>query len=169
MSYFAKIVSTLGGAKHAVFFATPMLLVGDLIARQQSCEEHSFVNKMTCIWTLIILFAASFCEATILKNLLDSQIRLDVSLFGWTPAVPLIILGLNSRTIVSPEISRNVRKVTDVVYIIHVWVIEIVDRITRLEYTGRFWVVTVISFVIACLVLAICYTIRGVKIHKSFI
>ena len=142
LSYFARIVSTLGGSKHAVFFATPMLLVGDLIARQQSCEEHSFVNKLICIWTLVILFAASFCEATILKNLLGSQIRLDVSLFGWTPSVPLLILGLNSRTIVSPEISRKVRKVTDVVYIIHVWVIEIVDRITRLEYTGKFLIVT---------------------------
>ena len=163
LSYFARIVSTLGGSKHAVFFATPMLLVGDLIARQQSCEEHSFVNKLTCIWTLVILFAASFCEATILKNLLGSQIRLDVSLFGWTPSVPLLILGLNSRTIVSPEISRKVRKVTDVVYIIHVWVIEIVDRITRLEYTGRFLIVTVISFAIACFVLALCHTMHRVK------
>ena len=94
---------------------------------------------------------------------MGTQIRLDVSLFGWTPSVPLLLLGLNSRTIVSPEISRNVRKVTDVVYIIHVWVIEIVNRITRLEYACRFLIVIVISFAIACFVLALCQTVHGVK------
>ena len=137
--------------------------MGDFIAKQRSCEEHSSVNKLTCIWALVILFAASFYEATILKNLLGSQIRLDVSLFGWTPSVPLLILGLNSRTIVSSEMSRKVRKVTDIVYIIHVWVIAIVDRITRLEYTGRFLIVTVISFASACFGLALCYTMRRAK------
>lgn len=163
LSYFAKIISIIGGAKHALFFATPMLLIGDFIAKQRGAIKHSSFNRLTCIWILAILFTVSFCEATILKMLMGSQIRLDVSLFGWMPSIPLLLLGLNSKTIISSEMSRRLRKITDIVYIIHVWVIVIVKNFTRLEYVRAFLIVTVMSFAFACFCLILFHTICNVK------
>lgn len=163
LSLLARIVSILGGPKHALFFATPMLLIGDYIAKKRSFQEYNSVNIWACIGVFVLLFSVSFWEATALKNLLGVRIRLDVSLFGWTPSIPLFLLGLNSRTKITPRMSRELRKIADVVYIIHVWIIVLTDRITQQEYISRFLIVIVVSFALAPFALRLFHIIRRAK------
>ena len=142
----AEGVTYIGGARHAVFFAMPMLLIGGLIALKEDILLQ--YRKTTYSIICILLFALGFVEATILNNTIGMEITTDVSLFGWTPSVPLLLIGLSTKSMLSVEKSRRLRKVTDVVYIIHVWVITIVQKICGFQYMGRFLMVVGISFII---------------------
>lgn len=157
----AVIVSFCGGAKHALLFATPMLLVGDYIA-----GKHVFAKKSVCIFLFVILLTASFIETAILKNQIGSQIRLDVSIFEWTPAIPLFLLGLNTKAKIEPVTSRKLRKITDIAYIIHVWIIVLVVKLLKLEFEIRFLIVTVVSFVISCIIYGLITIMRKDKNTK---
>lgn len=137
----------IGGARNAVFFAMPLLLVGDLIASRENQLLH--LRKFTLVIAGLILFALGFAEATVLRVGIGMDLTADVTFFGWTPAVPLFLLGLRTKSGITPGNSRRMRKITDVVYIIHIWVIVIINKFLGVEYMGLFLLATVISFALA--------------------
>ena len=143
----AEAVVYIGGARHAIFFAVPMLLIGSLIATREGRLLHRQGRMYLSICAL--LFVLGFVEATLLKNFIGIEITSDVTLFGWTPAIPLLLLGLSTKTKLSVEKSRRLRKITDVVYIVHVWAIKFSQRLIGVEYFAQFLIVLFLSSIIA--------------------
>ena len=144
-----KMVSAvryIGGARNAVFFAMPLLLIGDLIASREN--QLLRLRKHTLVIAFLLFYALGFAEATVLLNGIGPDINADVTFFGWMPAVPLFLLGLRSPTRITPENSRRMRKICDVVYIIHIWVVRILGS-HGILYLVRFPIATVISFSLA--------------------
>ena len=152
----AEIISYIGGARNALFFAMPLLLIGGLVASRE--EKLLRYRRSRLAIACIILFVFGFVEATILRNNIGTNITVDLSIFGWTPSVPLLLLGLRVRSMVAVDDSRRLRKITGIVYIIHVWVIIITDELLGIEYLSRFMIVTLISFALAtgCILLVEC-------------
>ncbi len=144
------IVEYIGESRHAFFFAMPMFLIGGLIAKR----EGGFLPYRRIIYLVIciLLFVMGFVEAMVLKNFIGTEITTDVSVFGWTPAVPLFLICLSTKVMLQIDKLRQLRKTTDVVYIIHVWVITIVQRFSEAKSIWRFLMVTGISFIIALII-----------------
>ena len=131
----------LGGASYGLFFALPMLLIGSWIA-----ENKPDVSRFKCIVVFLITYALGFLEATMLKNLLSTEMTLDISIFGWVPAVPLLLVALNTTSILNYQRSRMLRKSADIVYIIHLAVFILLSRSFRLEYLASFAATVIVSF-----------------------
>lgn len=146
----ASFIEYVGGARHAMFFGLPMLLIGGWLA-----EKKINISKTLCIVLFSILFVFGFLEACFLKSLIGTNITLDVSIWGWTPAVPLFLIGLETRVKLKPEKSRIIRKTIDIVYIIHVWVLCLVEKMSKVEYFTKFVVVVVISFLLSILLISL--------------
>lgn len=93
LSFVARLILVVGGARHALFFAIPLMLIGHYIA------HHTPTHGV--MWYMLIFFILevfSFFEVLILKHFLGTSIRLDISIFGWMPAVPIFLLGINTQT-----------------------------------------------------------------------
>ncbi len=147
----AKVVSVFGGARHALFFAVPMLLIGWAIA-DFSIDKKVQGKPKLLFASYVFLMFASFVEATILRSKLGDSVRLDVTIFGWMPAIPLLLLSLVTLTEIKPELNRKLRKTTDIVYIIHIWVLIAIKTFTSFERIGMFFLVTVASFILAFII-----------------
>lgn len=144
-----QVVSYVGGARHAIFFAVPMLLLGSLIA---SKEIILFRQRKLYLSICVFLFALGFVEATLLKNIIGIEVTADVTIFGWTPAIPLFLFGISTKSKISVEWLRKLRKIADVVYIIHVWIIEVCKRIIGVNLFSQLILVLIFSFSIAVVV-----------------
>ena len=127
-----------------MFFALPMLLIGELVAKKQYKQ-----SKRALYILFLLMLVLSFFEAFFLKNRLGQNITLDVSIFGWTPAVPLFLIGLNMKTSIAADRCRKLRKIMDIVYIVHIWIIVIVTKVFDINYLGRFLMTSVVSFAFA--------------------
>jgi surface polysaccharide O-acyltransferase-like enzyme len=150
LNYLADIVSHFGGARHAFFFALPLLLIGECIGK----KEWNRRNKYYVLWCLIF-FALGFIETTFLKSKLGMDIRLDITIFGWMPAVPLFIIGLTNQIPLKPADSRCLRKATDIVYIIHIWVFFFVNKTLGIDLGLGFVTVTVVSYALATVIILV--------------
>ena len=107
-----------------------MLYIDHRITLIGSKEEKLLRHRRsTLAIACVILFIFGFVEATTLRNNIGINITADLTLFGWTPSVPLLLLSLSVRSRVAIDDSRRLRKITDIVYIIHVWVIIILDEL----------------------------------------
>lgn len=144
----AKIVSVFGGARHALFFAVPLLLFGGLIADIQ-LDKKIKGKEVYLIVLYILLMAISFMEACFFREQLGDAVRLDVTIFGWMPAVPLTLLGLVVETSIKFDKSRKIRKVTDVVYILHIWVLIAVNKLFGTVGCARFLLVVALSYLLS--------------------
>ena len=123
-----------------------MLLLGSLIA---SKEIILLRQRKLYLSICVVLFVLGFVEATLLKNIIGIEITADVTIFGWTPAIPLFLLGISTKSKISVEWLRKLRKIADVVYIIHVWIIEVCKRSIGVNLFSRFILVLIFSFSIA--------------------
>lgn len=150
----------VGGARHALFFAVPMLLIGEWIAEN---KVHEKIKTQNAVILFIITWILAFFETMVLRKFLGDGITLDVSMFGWMPAFALVIVGLREMNSLPSATSRSLRKVIDVVYIIHVWVILVVGKLLGVGYLGRFILATAISFVCAFMLNKCAEKIKVVK------
>lgn len=124
-----------------------MLLIGGLIAEKQYKQSN-----MALYILFLMMFILSFFEAFFLKSRLGQNITLDVSIFGWTPAVPLLLIGLNMKTSIAADRCRKLRKIADIVYIVHIWIFVVVTKVFQIDYLGRFLMTTVVSFAFAIVI-----------------
>lgn len=142
----AECIDYIGGARHAIFFAVPMLLIGEWIS------ESKIYNKLSFFYTMLLflsLWFLSFGESVLLKNLLGMEITNDITIFGWMPAVPLLFYGLSTKCKLKMNTLRFLRKVTDLVYINHIWIRKIVDRVIGCDHIVRFILVVIMSYILA--------------------
>ena len=135
-----------GGARHALLFAVPMILIGEYISERRI---NTRIKTKKAVAFFFISWLLALGEVIVLKNFLSGSISLDVSLFGWLPAVFLMIIGLEIKATIAFSFSRSIRKVADVIYVIHIWVLLLVNRFTSLNLLNRFAVVLVFSFCFA--------------------
>ena len=160
----ARTLEYAGGARGAFSFALPLVLLGMLIARYANYAKYS-VGGLAFVG--IVLFAAGFLEATILRMLLGDGITSDLTVFGWTPAIPIFLLGLRVPSPFSASFSRTIRKLCDVVYIMHVWVIQILRLVFGVVGLPLFAWTLIASFVLAALLLRLLQISGGASVLKS--
>ena len=156
----ANGIEFIGGARNGLFFALPMILLGEYIGEingnlEERINELRRNDRKTYILAFIGLLFLSFLEASILRRYISEDITLDLSLFGWMPAIPLLLLMLSYKSFLTYEQSRKLRKIVDYVYIIHIWVAVITERYLDLKYSMKFLLVLVISVVVSCVYAAI--------------
>ncbi len=109
-------------------------------------RRKSYVKR---IITIYIISTAIYFPFIFRESLLSI---VSIIVFGWTPAVPLFLICLSTKVMLQIDKLRQLRKTTDVVYIIHVWVITIVQRFSEAKSIWRFLMVTGISFIIALII-----------------
>ena len=117
----ASFVSRYGGCRNGVFFAYPLLVLGVII------RKHPLkINTVFLLFLTIISFIMATIESAYLKSRLGIYINCDLTFCGWLPAVPIFLLANNAVSPFHRETMRTVRKITDIAYIIHWWVKELI-------------------------------------------
>lgn len=159
----AKAVQYLGGARNAFFFAIPLLLIGQCIEQN---ENRLTKNKKILVLSVFICFLLGYLESNFLFERLSESITLDVSFFGWTPAIPLFLLGLTIKPGISSNHMRKMRKITDYVYIIHLWIIHFVRTFTDFHFFSLYVVVSMLSIVVSVIIAFFVYKLTKVILYK---
>ena len=144
----AKAVSLIGGSRHALLFAVPMLLIGEGIAHYKVDNKAKGKQRQLILLWLLLMIAGCW-EATFLRSQLGDAVRLDVTILGWAPAIPLFLIGIVTEINIRPADSRSLRKITDIVYIVHIWALFAIRWCTGIEFFLGFVSVVVASFLIA--------------------
>ena len=106
------IDSYMGGARNGIFFAFPMLAAGRELYRHK--EILSMILSSAVMFT-VGAFALSFIEAEFLRRNITPPIHNDITIFGWIPALFLLVIGLKVHVKYSPASMRTLRKVNDLV------------------------------------------------------
>ncbi len=128
-----------------------------LFAGRELYKHREIVNmKMSsAIIFTVAAFTLSFIEAEILRRNITPPIYNDITIFGWIPAFFLLIIGLKVHVEYSPASMRTLRKVTDLVYILHFMVIIIAARQLELSGMSNFLFTAVVSFAVSSAVVII--------------
>lgn len=115
-----EFIKKLGGIRHAPFFGIPLIWVGRCIAETNIENKCSLMKCGTFLAGAVLL---SLGEFLFLKQQFGTALRCDLTLFNWLPAVPLFVLSFHMQVSVKTEFAHMLRKMADVVYIIHPWII----------------------------------------------
>lgn len=149
----ANVTEYLGGARHALFFAIPLLLIGVFISNEISCFKplQNFKSKLYMIF-FVVLLGISFIEATYMHYILGNDITLDISLFGWMPAIPLFLFAISVNCSITYDHLRRIRKLADIIYIIHLWIRTLIVKYSDISYFAEYLVVLILSvaFALVC-------------------
>lgn len=137
--------------------ALPFLLMGDYIRHKDIRLKDS-----TCILSFFILLAVSLGEAFFLR--FNTDIAAECGIFNWMPAIPLFLFAARKQSFLSSTASRNLRKIVDIVYIIHVWVLEFAEQVLHLHSFPEYIVSIFISFAAAAIFLVIASRIKKSKV-----
>ena len=132
----------LGGARNGVFFAFPVLFFGKLIS-DYDAKLKALSYKILCL-LLACTFILGFAETHIILNTIGSKATLDVSFFGWMPAIPLFVLSMKTSTIKYKKTFVIMRKASMIIYIIHPWFLWGLNKLGFTHYS-KFIVCTFIS------------------------
>ena len=146
------IDSYMGGARNGIFFAFPMLAAGRELYRH---KEIFNMRLSSAVMFTIAAFVLSFIEAECIRRNLTPPIYNDVTIFGWTPAFFLLIIGLKVHVKYSPETMRTLRKVNDLVYILHAMLVIIADKQLELPRVSNFLFSAVVSFGVSFAIVSI--------------
>ena len=134
----------------------PLLLIGDYIG-----HKDIRLKKSTCILSFFILLAISFCEAVFLRS--HTDIAAECGIFNWMPAIPLFLFAARQRSFLSSGTSRFLRKTVDIVYIIHVWVLEFAEIVLHLSTLSEYIVSIFISLALSAIFLIIFNAVQRKK------
>lgn len=146
-------IKYIGGSRHALFFALPMLWIGRFIYEHKSVLTRL---KTSYIWFTILSFTISLTECLLLQHFCGDKITCDITLFNYLPAVFLFMLTLVYQPKVIERFStKTIRKTADIVYVLHIFVLSIVKRLISVTYMLRFVAVLVISLTLSYLCLKI--------------
>lgn len=162
---FSEYINYIGGARHTMFFALPMLFIGQWIAEAEQKQKQKHRLFLLVVSFFLLLFLG-FIEVIFLEKNIGEKITLDVSFFGWTPAIPLFLFGIKYEVPIKPKVSRFLRKITDIVYIVHIWVLIILTRVFHFEFFTNFFLTVLFSFIVA---IGIELIFCGIRKRKEYI
>lgn len=132
---FKDKLDIIGGARHALFFALPMLFIGKFLARSRRIMN---IPAYISFFLTVIAFTLSFAECRFLFSKLGIYITCDLTLFNYLPAVFLFIFSFGIKDIFAPCInSLSLRKQADMIYFSHFWFVEIYNRAAQYDYRYR--------------------------------
>lgn len=151
----------LGGARNGVFFAFPVLYLGKLIRDHENKLKAISYKKLYLI--LACTFILGFTEAYVILNTVGSNATLDVSIFGWMPAIPVFVLSIKTSTIKYNKALMILRKASMIIYIIHPWCLWGLNKLGFSHYQ-KFIVCTFISIAFS-VVAIVCY--QSIKSRKA--
>ena len=156
-----KTADIMIGEWRAIFFSLPMLLIGKLI--KKNWNYISSKTWKTYVLLLIISAVAAFLEFILLCNSIGTRTSNDITLFNWIPAVALFILSFYINERVKKLETRKIRKMADVIYIIHLWVIVLFKVIFSLRYLSLFIACSITSVIISYITISIISIIKSRK------
>ena len=149
----------LGSTRNGVFFAFPMITIGSRI--ESNCNSKK--NKIRVYLHIIALFLVGLMECVFLKKFLGSELTNDLTLFGWLPAIPILRICLVQSKTLKQKQSKKIRKITDLMYVFHVYLIIICRKLMHLKYYIKYIVVTGLTFVMSYCVLHLIKSIWNGK------
>lgn len=156
-----KAILNIGGPRHALFFAFPMILIGKFLHKHQSEIK---IQKATCIVLIVVSLFVSLAECLMLRHFGGESITCDITLFNYLPAAFLLILTFSYCPKVLESLdTKAIRKTADIVYISHVLIIGLVDKFLGIKYLPRLVLVLIVSVVVSCLYIKI-----KKNIHKKY-
>ena len=139
-----RFVQFIEGGRNGLFYALPMLLIGELLSR-----NNHYVRRKLLAAAFVLSFVPGFVEITLLKNRFGMGFLTSANFTMWLPAVPLFLLGIETVTGLDAKLSRQIRKTADDVYIIHIWVLYSVDKFFHPVLWRRYFAVIICSFAAA--------------------
>lgn len=160
---FVLILSSVNGGRNALFFAFPMLTIGSLVRNQQEKISRKILFKVIC-W-LLIISTLSFNEAMYLYKAFGTDISLDLSIFGWIPAVFIFSISLIVQINIEDKYSILLRKLSTLIYIIHPLVIFILKK-TNINYFLFYIIVLLVSILLSIIYLKIKCCISAYLKHS---
>ena len=151
----------LGGGRHAIFFGLPLMAMGYRIAESEIWKK---LRLMILMVGLIIFSMLSFVEVTWVLGKFDERFYIDITLFNWIPGLILFLIALKIEERLDLNINtKPLRKIIDIVYIIHPVVIWTLSKIFGLKYGMRFIAAIVLSLVISFIVYVVLLKVSGMR------
>ena len=146
------INSYMGGARNGIFFAFPMLAAGRELYRNR---EFLNIRLSSAVMFTVGAFALSFIEAEFIRRNFIPPIYNDITIFGWTPAFFLLIIGMNVHVKYSATSMSTLRKVNDLVYILHFTFLIVAERQLGLFSVSNFLFAAVVSVAVSFAIVSI--------------
>lgn len=125
-----------------------MIFTGMYIAEY---TDISKISKKACFVYILLSFILSFAECRFLASNIGNSISCDMTFFNSLPAVFLFIGSFKWSTTGKFPVGRSLRKMADVIYVIHIMILECINMILGLEYQVRFFAVAVSSVLFSLL------------------
>lgn len=161
--FIGKLIKATGGHRHALFFAFPMALIGKYLYKHQNNIK---ISKTICIVLTVVSLFVSLVESLILQHFGGNDITCDITLFNYWPAVFLFILTFSYCPQALETLdTRNLRKVADIIYISHILIIWLINKLLGLKYMPNLILVLIASIVVSYLYIRIENAIN--KKHKE--
>ena len=163
--FIGKAIKVVGGHRHAVFLAFPMVLIGKFLYEHQGNIK---ISKTICIVLIVASLVVSLAECLMLQHFGGNDITCDITLFNYLPAVFLFILTL----LYCPKgletlDTRGLRKIADVVYVLHILIIWLIHKIWGLKYIQNLIFVLIASVAVSYLCIRIEKIIRKKRQKKT--
>lgn len=148
----SKFINVGGGVRHFLFFALPLLLIGKVIQNYKDfiCTKMS-KNKL--IYTSFFFAVLSLGECIYLRNHVGDMLTCDITFFNWIPAVFIFILTFKYHIRIKQ--GRRLRKLADYMYILHIWVIVLVQSVYSNHYMSKFMVILIVTLLVSGISLSI--------------
>lgn len=112
-----EFLSAFGGPRNVVFIGFPLLVLGGAMARYETVFRKTPTWLLPVMW--LLFRALAFFECTWLFDRLGSEISLDLSFFGWVPALILLELSFRFRVPIPTGFAKLLRRMAEYVYILH--------------------------------------------------
>lgn len=113
-------VNMVGGARHALFFALPMLLIGRRLAE----TEESKIPVPMLLIMLLFSWVLSFLECRFMFSAIGMHITNDITFSNYLPAVFLFMLSFRIPLRLPGKMARQMRVMSEYIYILHPLVLE---------------------------------------------
>lgn len=159
-----RFIDRFGTTRSAVFMGIPLVLIGRHLRSRQGFFK-AFRIRLFCVF--ILSAAASLGELIfILHNTPASHLpSCDLTFFNWIPATVIFIYAMTNVPFkISKTRSRSLRKLADIVYVIHFYVISLVDALFNdCRYMPRYAIVVMLSYFFAFICLTLIRIIRPNK------
>lgn len=147
----AGIINYIGGGRSFVFFALPSLLVGVFISKNLDKINSHLTKKIYIYFAFSAIL--SFIEMAFIRNKLSNDITADLTLFNNIPAILIFIISLSISNESIKIKTRMLRKMSDIIYIIHILVLNLIMQKSTINNFVAFIMCYIISLVISYIII----------------
>lgn len=111
------------------------------------------MSKNKLIYTSFFFAVLSLGECIYLRNHVGDMLTCDITFFNWIPAVFIFILTFKYHIRIKQ--GRRLRKLADYMYILHIWVIVLVQSVYSNHYMSKFMVILIVTLLVSGISLSI--------------